>query len=259
MAPASAPLSINLAESFEHLSHAPISEAVFQIRGRALTAWDEPVILPALKSRLPDYPKAESSHVQQLILNNKPSPPIDLGWSGAVLRSVDGLEVANFQRDSFSFSRLAPYQGWTRFSAEAFRLYAIHRELAQPADAHRIGLRFINQFAVPSEGFELSDYFNQPPSAHVGLALEPAVFFHQDTFRVPGHPYGVNVIRTLQPTVNLGGQLSSPKLILDIDVFTEIPSLIDIPQIHTRLQEMRWIKNKVFFGSLTASVINSFR
>ena len=43
MAPASAPLFINLAESFDHLSRAPISEAVFQIRGRALTAWDEPV------------------------------------------------------------------------------------------------------------------------------------------------------------------------------------------------------------------------
>ncbi len=175
------------------------------------------------------------------------------------MHSADGRQVANFQRDAFSFSRLSPYQGWEVFSAEAIRLYQVYLLLAQPAEAQRIGLRFINQFDVPAAGFELSDYFTQPPSAHAGLPLERAVFFHQDLFRVPGHFYAVNVIRTLQPALSQGGLHIAPKLILDIDIFTESPILPDVPKILSRLREMRWIKNKVFFGSLTPSAIRSFQ
>lgn len=256
-----APLVIDLSESFRHLPRAPVTEAVLQFQGRALAPWDESSIFSALKTRLSDYPKADSQRTQQITFGGIPeqTPPIvDLGWSGAVLRSADGLQVVNFQRDAFAFSRLAPYQTWNAFSSEALRLYELHLSLARPAEVQRIGLRFINQFDVPT-AFELSDYFTQPPSAHAGLPLEPAVFFHQDTFRVPGHPYGVNVIRTFQPVINMGGASVAPKLILDIDVFTETPMLIDLAEIRNRLSEMRWIKNKVFFGSLTPTAQNSFQ
>jgi uncharacterized protein (TIGR04255 family) len=256
------PLFINLSESFENLAHAPISEAVLQIRGRATNAWAEATVLGAIKAQLPNYTQIDSQRVQQItLLNTKDSasPVVDLGWSGAIARTKDALRVANFQRDAFSFSRLAPYETWESFSEEAFRLYQMHLNLAKPAEVQRVGLRFINQFPVPATGFELTDYFTEPPSAHAGLPLERGVFFHQDTFGVPGHPYRVTVIRTFQPPINQLGSIMPPKLILDIDVFTEGPQLINIAQLRIQLQEMRWIKNKVFFGSLTPSTIKAFK
>jgi uncharacterized protein (TIGR04255 family) len=255
-------LFINLSESFEYLAHAPISEAVFQIRGRATTAWDETTVLAAIKAQLPNYPKVDSQRIQQITLQNtkeQPSPVVDLGWNGAVARTKDALQVANFHRDTFSFSRLSPYETWEKFSDEAFRLYQIHLDLARPAEVQRLGLRFINQFPVPATSFELEDYFTEPPSAYAGLPLERGVFFHQDTFSVPGHPYRVTVIRTFQPPFNHAGLVMPPKLILDIDVSTDAPQIIDLAQIRIRLHEMRWIKNKVFFGSLTPSAINAFK
>ena len=263
MPPSSAPLLIDLAESFPHLSRAPISEAVFQIRGRALASWEEAAILPTLKASLPDYPKAESSRTQQITVGGKEgpvAPVVDLGWSGAVLRSPDGRQVANFQRDSFTLSRLAPYQNWETFSSEAFRLYDIHLNLAQPAEAQRIGLRFINQFDAPSDSFDLGDIFIQPPpAAQTALQLSRARFFHQDTYSVPDFPYFITVTRTLQPAAHTPIARINPKLILDIDVFTNEPFSANLTQVRARLEEMRWLKNKIFFGSLTPTVIASFR
>jgi uncharacterized protein (TIGR04255 family) len=264
MAPASAPLSINLAEPFEHLSHAPISEAVFQITGRVPSAWDEKPILENLKSHLPDYPVHQSLRSIQQQLNLAPDQPptqsVDLGWTGAVFQNPTGTQFANFHRDSFSFSRLAPYENWKNFSAEAIRLYAFHLEQSQLPLVQRIGLRFINQFDTPAGDFNIGDYFTHSLSLpQQELPLTRALFFHQDTFMVPGHDYGVTITRTLQPEMPTPAGPAAPKLILDIDVFTTEPSPADPVQIRARLEEMRWLKNKMFFGSLTPATIESFR
>ena len=44
-------------------------------------------------------------------------------------------------------------------------------------------------------------------------------------------------------------------LILDIDVFMQNPFEYDETRIKKCLEEMRWVKNKVFFGSLTDKII----
>lgn len=82
-------------------------------------------------------------------------------------------------------------------------------------------------------------------------------FFHHDTMAVPGHPYAVNVVRTIQlpqdpRTQGLG-------IILDRDVFTMRPFEISQELMNTRLAEMRWLKNKVFFGSVTQKALENFR
>jgi hypothetical protein len=47
-------------------------------------------------------------------------------------------------------------------------------------------------------------------------------------------------------------------LILDVDVFTTQPLEPKLGTLEERLTEMRWLKNKVFFGSVTSSAIRSF-
>jgi uncharacterized protein (TIGR04255 family) len=253
-------LTINVAEKFDHLPHAPITEAIIQVRGRVLAPWEENSTLTRLKSALPDYPNRESVRTIQQDLTLSPdaqpetTPVIDLGWSGAVFRNNARTHVANFHRDAFSFSRLAPYETWGQFSAEALRLYQIHLDYSQLTQAQRIGLRFVNEFDAPVDSFNIADFFTQPlPVAHTELPLPRALFFHRDTFIVPDYPYGITVTRTLQPAS------PAPKLILDIDVFTSEPFSAEPAQVRARLDEMRWLKNKIFFGSLTPTALASFR
>jgi len=74
---------------------------------------------------------------------------------------------------------------------------------------------------------------------------------------VPGHDYSISIIRTL-------GRMPDPisqgvGIILDITVSTWKP--IDLRQdlIEHRLSEMRFLKNRAFFGSITEKTLNSLQ
>ena len=56
-----------------------------------------------------------------------------------------------------------------------------------------------------------------------------------------------------------GGVDGGIALILDIDVFTTHGFELDDSVLERRLSEMRWLKNKVFFGSITEKAFEMFR
>lgn len=241
-------------ETFPTLSQAPVSEAVLEVRGRAEVPWKEDVITDELKQRLPDYPAAESLRGMMTEMRFESGAALasraeDLGWLGLVMRPDEKNAVAQFQRDTFVFSRLAPYPGWDRFIAEGLRLLTIHREVVKPLEVARIGLRFINRIPLHGPVIKIEDYLEAAPREPRGLELPFSGFLHRDTFAVPGHDYGVQVTRTIQPSPGDGGAQFA--VIVDVDVFSTLPWAGSEAELKHRLTEMRWLKNKAFFGSLT--------
>src|SRR5438132_1447344 len=100
----------------------------------------------------------------------------------------------------------------------------------------------------------LRDYLRDPPTCPSNLPLEE--FVYQNTFSVPGHPFGIRVIKVMQPS--MPELLKSSGLFLDIDVFstTAIPN--ESGPLDQALTQMRWLKNKVFFSLLTDAAVQSF-
>jgi uncharacterized protein (TIGR04255 family) len=255
------PIVFNLAETFPHLSRAPILEAVIEIRTRALATWDETTTASWLKSKLPDYPTAHAGHGVQLAITvqgqGKAEQDLqDLGLKIFRFQSADNLHVAQFSQDGFAFSRLQPYSSWDLFHGEAMRLWALHCQLSQAVDIQRLGVRFINRISLPAEEIELGKLLHVPPRAPRDLHLPIAAFLHQDAFGVPGHPYFINVVRTIQPPMKAGDDIG---LVLDIDVQSPGPFRVEDAVIDRRLTEMRWLKNKAFFGSITVDAAERFR
>jgi uncharacterized protein (TIGR04255 family) len=256
-------IEFNTGVPFPHLSRAPITEAVLELRTRAETAWDEAEVQPELQKALPDYPSIQAAqrfqHEFVMGLGQTPQQSVsDLGWQGVQFRSADALNIAGFYRESFVFSRLHPYPSWEGFIGEALRLWGIHMSLAQPSEIQRIGLRFINQVDIGSDDAELGHFLRFPPQAAQGFDVPFNFFFHQDSLSIPGHPYVLTLNRALQPKQEQGGGRTTPaKLILDIDVSTT--SAIGLDQLQSCLSEMRWLKNKAFFGNFTEAAINSFK
>jgi uncharacterized protein (TIGR04255 family) len=251
-------LMIDHAEQFPRLAHAPIVEAVIDIRARAQDPCEETVLLQCLKPRLPDYPITNKWHEMEGSIRFGPDQPQigsrDLGWAGFRFRSPDGKQLASFARSGFSFSRLQPYQNWEQLFGEATRLWRIHVEVAKPLEVQRIGLRFINRIEMQQGDLHCEDYIKLHPEPTEALGLPFVGFFHQDTLNVPGHPLVINVIRTIQPPLSPS---DGPAVILDIDVFTtESLRQEDLAQ---RLHEMRWLKNKVFYGNITDKALNTFK
>ena len=247
---------INLSEKFQHLDKAPIVEAVIDIRIVPSEKWDEVSFQTALKQRLPDFPKIECiREARYQLAPGKPGSPVveDLGCIGLKLHSKDNLHIVQFNKGNFCFSRLKPYEDWERFTQEALKLLVIYCELLKPTEVGRIGLRFINRIAVKQATFEPSDYYKYPPESPKELGWPLANYLHHDVIQVPETPYAVNLIKTFQ---NVNGEVG---LILDIDVFMQNRFEFSKARIIECLEEMRWIKNKIFFSSLTDTTIKELK
>jgi len=255
-------IKIDLAEQFQHLPHAPIVEAVIEVRTRAEAPLEEASMRSQLESKLPDYRFLDSQRAFQHELKvepgQKPKQNLrDLGWRRMRFQSADQLHVVRFNRDGFVFSRLRPYEKWEQLRGEGMRLWQSYSELIRPTEVQRLGLRFINRIELPPQELRFEDYIQPAPQPPNTLDLPFRAFLHHDTLAVPGHPYAINVIRTIQHPQNPGTQWIA--VILDIDVFTLRAFEYRQDVLEQRLAEMRWLKNKVFFGSITQKALEKFQ
>jgi uncharacterized protein (TIGR04255 family) len=253
---------IDVTESFQHLEHAPIVEAVIEIRARVESPWEESALREQLKAKLPGYPKVFSQNEFRHELKVKAGQPPeqlfhDMGWRGLRLESADGHYIAQFNRDGFAFSRLHPYESWDQFKEEAMRLWKVYAGLAKSQEVQRLGVRFINRITLPVGEVLLADYLMAPPQPPGELDLQITGFFHQDSLLVPGYPYVLNIVKTVQPPHGSGSDGGA--LILDIDVFTTKPFEHRPADIEKHLAEMRWLKNKVFYSSLTKEALEGLK
>lgn len=246
---------IDLTESFPPLSRAPIVEAVIGVTARAEAVWDESAISEQFKQRLPEYPGVHSHreirHEFKLAADAQPEQAVrDMGWRGLRCESADKLHIAQFNRDGFSLSRLKPYQSWEQFYQEGLRSWGVYNEVAQPSEIQRIGLRFINRIEFSQDEVKLEDFLENPPKTPRGMDVPFEGFLHHNTLTVPGHPYGINVVQTVQPSQGT----EAWGVILDIDVFTT-GTTVKQDSLEQHLEKMRWLKNKVFFGSITSKTL----
>lgn len=255
-------IKINTDEVFETFPKAPIVEAVIDIRARAMKSFEETPARTHLETELNDYLFLDSQrtikHEVKLHQGKPPSQMVeDLGWKGLRFRSRDEKHIAQFNRDGFVFSRMEPYVDWSQFTNEGLKLWEAFCGLAQPIEIHRIGLRFINRIVLPPGELRFEDYILPSPTPPGGLDLPFIGYMHQDTLAVPGYPYAINVIQTIQPPP--AGTTQGVALILDIDVFTTQGFELEESKLSRRLEEMRWLKDKVFFGNVTEKAKEMFR
>ena len=250
-------IKINLEEEFPHLPHAPIVEAVIHWRARPEKNIQSNELHQQFIEELPDYPDTHDQHevlIKTQISSAESSIHQQNNWHGFRFESEDKLHIAQFTRNGFVFSRLAPYQQWDSFESEAQRLWKIYERLAAPLEIDRLGVRFINRI-TPVDLEQLGDYLKLPPQGPASLGLPIRGFMRKATFDVPGHKYNMNVIQTIQPSPD---QSEGFGLILDIDVFTTQPISRDDKILGERLREMRWLKDKAFFSFLSSDAIKRF-
>ena len=81
-------------------------------------------------------------------------------------------------------------------------------------------------------------------------------FVHQSLHDVPGQPYQINVVQTVQAPMPKPSEQWG--LILDIDVGTTDALSCDDGALQDHLTRMHWLKNKAFFSLVTKKAIESF-
>lgn len=254
---------INLAETFEHFPKAPAIEAVLDIRARATGEFTEQRLREAAQHDLPTYEFLDSQREikHEVRLSTTQGEEIqqglqDLGWKGMRFRSIDRRHIVNVHRDGMIFSRLSPYQDWDQFKEEGLRLWDFSTYLTKPETISRIGVRFINQIILPQGEVNFESYMTSPPSPPENMSMPFLGFMHQGIFQVPESPYSIMITKTIQspsPTTN-----NRFALILDTDVFANLPRPTATAGLEACLKDMRWLKNKVFLVALPRKLRNSF-
>ena len=247
---------INRSDTFAQLSKSPIVEAVLHIQARPTVAIAPSELRPQLDRELTGY-----TYVGELLectneftfgKDGKQDSQAKTDWKGLRYRSEDQKQVVLFSKDGLVFSRLKPYPTWDSFVNQGLAAWDVFKRVAQPDLVIRIGLRMINRIPIPVAEFQIEDYLETAPKPPKGFDVPYQGFMHHETLAIPDTRYGVNLVKTIMPAAK--GE-PGPAIIIDIDTFVLPNERVEDTVLLDLLTDMRWIKNKVFFGTVTAKTL----
>ena len=152
----------------------------------------------------------------------------------------DEKAFAQVGPDLLAVNHLAPYPTWEGFAPLIQDALGVYVAVAQPRGYRRIGLRYVNRIAIPTNPVELADYLNFRPFVGPGLPQRMSGFI----LGVQS-PYddGRDILR-LQLTTDEPGVPDSVIVLLDMDYFVTQPEAVPLQQAldwietaHSRVQE----------------------
>ncbi len=251
-------MTYDLLDSFPTLGRAPITEAILDIQallppdvglhelqefqrgaGQRFTERNERTALDALIEFGP--------HGAKLV-----SPAV--GPDGYLFRCQSEPLVAQARLNGFTLSRLPPYHAGDQFEAEARELWEHYVSIARPLKVTRLAIRNINRIEV-DPGVELEKYVLTGPSIARALPQSMIGFLMRIVF-----PDATGAVAILTETFgNPNPNLTTMPLIFDVDAFREVELSPDDKQIWNILTELRRLKNRVFFNSLTTQCLERYR
>ncbi|NJK89155.1 MAG: TIGR04255 family protein [Myxococcales bacterium] len=177
---------------------------------------------------------------------------VDLGF---LFRSDDGLDVIQARVDGFTVNRLRPYASWTELRAHAKTHWPIFVDAARPESVKKVGLRYINQFELPVrhplDGDQLAEYFLWRTTWPTSFGT-PVGFFGRTMFQPDEHTRSTLTLLSNDP---VEGRVP---FLLDIEVQRAGSWEIDDAGIWSVLDNLRDLKNSLFFGSITPRLKERF-
>jgi len=236
-----------------HLRNAPITEAIidFRVKGTAGFKVEQfRGLTEALKSELPLVEERFSFEGGFSIECGKSVKPFasEGELNGYWFKSSDALNIAQFRRDGFTFSRLKPYTSWEEVFPQAWKLWEAYRHTGAAEFVTRVAVRFINRLPIPASMMDLGAYLTAPPRAPEGISGEIASFLTRLVLNAQNQGLTANITQALESRIDP----KSLVIILDIDAYKQLEELdtgdLSIPHIFESLHEL---KNVIFFSSIT--------
>jgi uncharacterized protein (TIGR04255 family) len=235
-----------------HYEHAPITEAVVEVRCE----------LPSDVS-LDDLPRAADQAQFPLV---GPSVQISgrvnvteagvtgdtLGEQiGHVFRRNDGRRLLQARLNGFAFSVFPPYDRWETFSSEVWSHWLNYQSVARPIRATRLGVRYVNRLDIPQSSIEIKDYLRTAIDVSPYLPQMIAGYFLQIVVPLPRFDAAATIVSTLVPPPSEG----ITSLILDIDTWRDVDIELEPSAGNEKLREqvetLREAKNYVFEACIT--------
>lgn len=230
----------------------PITEAVLELR--FVSQLSESIIESGARrfeSRYPEKEKVESAEFQVDTLQKASDFRAKWNWDGLKLSSRDRADIVLLYKGLFGYVRLAPYNGWETFQAQAKDAWTTWRKSAGAPEIKRIGLRYVNRIDVPTGAntlIKVEDYLNILPRTPESLDQPMSGYTMQVT-----RPLGVDdcSVTLTSSTLAISPLVGFASFVLDLDVFKEknIPRRED--ELWPVIDKMREHKNRIFESCIT--------
>jgi uncharacterized protein (TIGR04255 family) len=169
--------------------------------------------------------------------------------------SRDGRKIVDFGLKAFAFHWLAPYSEWSEFRTESKRLWEIYVPKMKPKAITRLGVRFINNLAIPQSARDLCDYLVPGPIIPPGLPQSVQSFLSRVEIVDEANKRLGIVTQTLQG-LSGDGNLS---VLLDVDAVRTGSFAPDDPTTWEIADKLRDFKNQIFFNSVTDKLLEQYR
>jgi len=161
--------------------------------------------------------------------------------------STDRKYVIQVKAQSFTLSRLAPYESWEPFRDEARRLWERFVSIVKPARLTRAAVRYINQIPLPPPAVKLEDYFTTYPQISQQLPQDLQSFAMQVIMPIEKWGATLSLIHASLPITEKALPIN-----LDIDIFKIVPDgFSSEDEAWTLLENLREQRNSVFEGCIT--------
>ncbi len=246
--------------TWPHLPNAPIAEALIDIRVELPDSVNLDTLArfhDGLEDRYPNR-RERYQWATKLEVKGGETPSIEApsgGVDGYFFDSADAKQIAQARLDGFTFSRLKPYQTWNQLKTEAADLWEHYRTAAQPRAITRIAVRYINRIELPKPISNLRCWILTAPEVPATLPQGLAGFVMR--LAIPFEDPDARAIIT--ETIDTDSPPDRIALILDIDVFRDDRMECEAPDLWAQFEQLRAVKNRVFFESITRATEELFR
>lgn len=241
---------------YPHLSKAPISEALLDLRVELPADIPLSTIAAFAESVRGEFPQERTLEEHRFQIH----PVVGGGDTQPVVSSAFGKIFWTHERDravqarlnGFAFNWIKSYENWEALRKQAQPIWASYVRVMRPSRVIRCALRYINRINV-EPAVDLANYFRTLPLMSKELPQTLQSFFLRTVV-----PFGDNHKAILTQATQEDDRRT---IIFDIDAHTENELSLDpnSEQVWVELEALREIKNKAFFGSLTRETWEAYR
>jgi uncharacterized protein (TIGR04255 family) len=209
----------------------PIFDAVIELRfTQSLSSNELDSFAKSLRSFYDQYEEGAEVDVQVLFNDGSVEPKVSEPRPVRSLNSIDQTDRCRLEGNKFSWSRLAPYEGWEPFESRALRDISKLPKKFSFRSMERIGVRYRNRIDVP-----LND-------DHIGAYEE----YLAVNLRLP---------ELLDPTIGYAWRIDH--VFNDRKINAMVASSVVPPE--DKLNDLRSTKNEIFEACVTDLARESFK
>ncbi len=235
----------------------PVIIAIFQLRFTHNDYGDLSKMIANDSNIRKAFPKRQDNYHSNIGVQGTPVPGIstfkakaDTKISSYIYLSANQLKKLVIEENSITYLSEEPYKGWEFFKIDAISCLELLKVQLSDCLINRTSLRFINKFSFPTFDNPLEYFSKTITTDNISTNVFTKYAFRLD---MQVHKKEINAIvnHALEPT-----NFNAFEYYLDIDVLGHKQYNFDVDLLSNTLEEIRIVKNEIFFDTIKPKTID---